>query len=139
MRITSYRDLTVWQRAVDLAEAVYALTSKLPKSELYCLTSQMRRSTVSIASNIAEGKARGTRKDYRRFLLHAYGSGAELETQIEIAKRLRLCEITDFKTADMLTTEVMRMLNVLISKLGCSQTQLPTPNSPTTNILKPNP
>jgi len=116
MNINSYRDLTVWQKAIDLVIELYRITKKFPAEERYGLTSQMRRAVVSIASNIAEGKARGTRKDYRRFLINAYGSGAELETQIEIAKRLCLCE-ENFKTADDLLAEIMKMLNVLIRKL----------------------
>lgn len=76
--------------------AIYKLTENFPKSEIYGLTSQMRRAAVSIPSNIAEGKMRGTRKDYRHFLLNAYGSGAELETQIEIAKQLCFGRNVDF-------------------------------------------
>ena len=117
MKITSYRDLTVWQKAMRLVKAVYDLTSMFPKSELYTLTSQIRRSAISIASNIAQGKARGTRKDYRHFLLNAYGSWAELETQIEISKQLPFNKELNFKEIDGLLDETMRMLNVLISKL----------------------
>lgn len=88
--IHSYKDLIVWQKAMDLIVAIYKLTEEFPKSEIYGLTAQMRRSAISIPSNIAEGRRRGSRKDYRQFLIMAYGSGSELETQIEITKRLSL-------------------------------------------------
>lgn len=84
-----FRDLIVWQRSMNLVARIYELTAHLPKHELYCLTSQIRRCAVSISSNIAEGSKRGTRKDFRQFILIAYGSSAELETQIDIARRLQ--------------------------------------------------
>ncbi|MCL5062439.1 MAG: four helix bundle protein [Nitrospirae bacterium] len=115
--ITSYKDLIVWQRAMELVTAIYKLTENFPKSEIYGLTSQMRRAAVSIPSNIAEGKMRGTRKDYRHFLLNAYGSGAELETQIEIAKQLCFGRNIDFNEPSELLEEVMKMLNALIKNL----------------------
>ena len=87
-KINTYRDLIVWQKSMDLVVEIYKLTKNFPKSEIYGLTSQMKRCAVSIPSNIAEGRRRGSRKDYRHFLIIAYGSGAELETQIEIVKRL---------------------------------------------------
>ena len=118
MQITSYRDLMVWQKSMSLALATYELTEQFPKSEMYGLSSQMRRAAVSIPSNIAEGKARGTRKDYRHFLLNSFGSGAELETQIEIAKRLSFGKNLDYTKVDNLLTEVMKMLNVLTNKLA---------------------
>jgi len=82
--LKSYKDLIVWQRSMELVIAVYFLTEKYPKSELYGLVSQMRRAAVSIPSNIAEGRRRGSKKEFRQFLIIAYSSGAELETQIEI-------------------------------------------------------
>ena len=115
--ITSYKDLIVWQRAMELVKAIYKLTENFPKSEIYGLTSQMRRAAVSIPSNIAEGKMRGTSKDYRHFLLNAYGSGAELETQIEIAKQLCFGRNVDFNESSELLEEVMKMLNALIKNL----------------------
>ncbi|MEK7618471.1 MAG: four helix bundle protein [Patescibacteria group bacterium] len=83
-----YKNLIVWQKSMELVVEVYKLTSGYPSSEMYGLTSQSRRCSVSIPSNIAEGKRRETDKEFRRFLLISYGSGAELETQIEIARRL---------------------------------------------------
>ena len=102
---------------MDLVVVVYELTENFPKEELYGLTSQMRRSSVSIPSNIAEGSRRGSRMDFRHFLLNAYGSGAELETQIKIAKRLSFGKNADFSRAENLLTEVMRMLNRMTNEL----------------------
>ncbi|MBI3589210.1 MAG: four helix bundle protein [Candidatus Liptonbacteria bacterium] len=113
----SYKDLVVWQRSMELVVAVYELTEQFPKSEMYGLTSQMRRSAVSIPSNIAEGRKRGSKKDYHHFLIIAYGSGAELETQIEIAKRLPFSKELNFTKVDGLLDEVMRMLNKITNQL----------------------
>jgi four helix bundle protein len=118
MNIISYRDLIVWQKSMDLVVAVYRLTDKFPKSEVYGLTSQMRRAAVSVPSNVAEGKMRGTKKDYRHFVLNSFGSDAELETQIEISKRLNFSRNLDYTKVDSLFEEVMKMLNVLIARLG---------------------
>jgi len=111
MKIESYENLIVWQKSMDLVIIMYALTKKFPKEELFGLVSQMRRSAISIPSNIAEGSRRSSRKDFRNFLSNAYGSGSELETQIKIAKRLFYTEDKDYLQADQLLNEVMRMLN----------------------------
>ncbi len=95
--LRSYRDLIVWQKAVELVIVVYELTEQFPKSEMYGLTSQMRRAAVSVPSNISEGRRRGSRKDFRNFILTAFGSGSELETQIEISKRLSFGKNLDYK------------------------------------------
>jgi len=116
--IHSYKDLIVWQKAVDLVAVIYKLTEEFPKEELFGLTSQIKRAAVSIPSNIAEGRFRGTRKDFLQFLRIAYSSGAELETQIEIAKRLPKTKNIDYKKADLLLVEVMKMLNKMLSKLS---------------------
>ena len=116
--IQSYKDLTVWQKSMDLVIAVYALTGNYPKSEFYVLAIHTRKTAISVPSNIAEGKMRGTKKDYRHFLLIAFASGAELETQLLIAKRLSWSKNLDFSEVDQLLDEVMRMLNVLIAKLA---------------------
>ncbi len=115
--IKSYKELIVWQKAMDLVTEVYKVTEGFPKSELYGLTSQMRRAAVSIPSNIAEGRRRGSRKEFKQFLLNAYGSGAELETQMEIAKKLLFGGKPDYNKIDSLLDEVMRMLNSIIIKL----------------------
>ena len=82
MYIESFKDLIVWQKSMSLVKEVYVITSNFPKSEIYGLTSQMRRAAVSIPSNIAEGKKRKTKNDYVQFLRIANGSAAELETQL---------------------------------------------------------
>lgn len=115
--VKSYKDLIVWQKSVGLVVAIYDLTDKFPKSEVYGLASQMRRAAVSIPSNIAEGRRRGSRGDFRRFLLNAFGSGAELETQIEISKLLSFGKKLYYKKVDELLDEVMRMLNRMIFTL----------------------
>lgn len=117
MGIQSYTDLIVWQRSMELVVAIYGLTDRFPKSEMYGLTSQMRRAAVSIPSNIAEGRRRGSQKDFRHFLLIAFGSGSELETQIEIAKRLKFGNNLDYSKVDTLLDEVMKMLNKMTSNL----------------------
>lgn len=117
-QINSYKDLIVWQKSMDLVIAVYELTEQFPKSELYGITSQMRRCAVSIPSNIAEGRRRGSRRDFRQFLLIAYASGAELETQIEIVKRLPFGRNLDYTKTNSLLDEVMRMLNKMTNELN---------------------
>ncbi len=115
--INSYKDLIVWQKSIDLVTETYKLTSQFPKEELYGLSSQMRRAAISIPSNIAEGKLRGYRKECRQFFLIAFGSGGELESQIEIAKRLFNDMALNFEKVDDTLVEVMKMLNRLISDL----------------------
>ena len=116
MNIRSYKDLIVWQKAIQLVIAVYKLTKQFPKEEIYGLTSQMRRAAVSIPSNIAEGKLRGYRKEQKKFFLTAFGSGGELETQIEITKQV-IEEKLDYSEVEELLEEIMKMLNKMISNL----------------------
>ena len=118
MYVESYKDLIVWQKAMDLVVLIYQVTNNFPQSEIYGLVSQMRRSAVSIPSNIAEGKVRGTKKDYRNFLLISFGSGSELETQLEISKRLNYIDEINFIEINNLLTEVMKILNVMTRKLN---------------------
>lgn len=103
---------------MELVLAIYELTENFPKTEIYGLTSQMRRCAVSIPSNIAEGRRRGSKKDYRQFLIIAYGSEAELETQIEIVKKLPFGNKLSYNKADSLLLEVMKMLNRMILTLS---------------------
>jgi four helix bundle protein len=113
---TAYSDLLVWRKAMDLVCHVYSCTRSFPKEELYGLSSQMRRSAVSVPSNIAEGKGRFSRKELVEFLFHARGSLMELETQILIADRLGYI---DSKTTGVLCSEcaeIARMLNGLVSR-----------------------
>jgi four helix bundle protein len=116
--IHTYKDLIVWQKAMNLVIAIYELTENFPKEETYGLTSQIRRSAVSIPSNIAEGRMRGSKKEYSQFLRIAYASGAELETQIEIAKRLKKMGGFDYQLVDGLLLEVMKILNSIINKFN---------------------
>jgi four helix bundle protein len=110
---SSYRDLKVWQKSIDLAEEVYRLTSSFPVSEVYGLTSQMRRATVSISSNIAEGWGRRSRKEYDRFVQMAQGSNDELQTQLVIAGRLGFCKSEQLKEVDVRCDEIGKMLTGL--------------------------
>jgi|FrelakmetLWP11LW_1041352.scaffolds.fasta_scaffold99980_1 four helix bundle protein len=86
--IKGHRDLDVWKKSLDLVEELYICTKDFPKEEIYSLTSQIRRSVISIPSNIAEGAARSSKKEFLQFLHIALGSTAELETQLIIAERL---------------------------------------------------
>lgn len=105
----SFRELIVWQKSKDLAVEIYKLTEKFPKSEIYGLASQMQRAAVSISSNIAEGYHRFSKKDKDRFLSIAYGSGSELESQIEIAKVLYT--MVEYERAESVLEETMKILN----------------------------
>ncbi|MDO8619883.1 MAG: four helix bundle protein [bacterium] len=113
----SYKDLIVWQKSVALVIEVYKLTESFPRNEQFGLTSQMRRAAVSIPSNIAEGKLRGHTKECRQFFFISFGSGGELETQVEIAKHLYKEKGLDFTKTDSLLGEVMKMLNKFLSTL----------------------
>ena len=115
--IKSFRDLAVWQKSIALAERVYSMTEALPRSETYGLTSQMRRAAISIPSNIAEGKAVGG-QGYLRHLRIALGSEAELQTQIELAVRLKLVARSDADRLLSETSEVGRMLSSLLRSLN---------------------
>ena len=114
--IKSYKDLIVWQKSMELAQEIYRLTGLFPAREQYGLVSQMRRASVSIPSNIAEGYGRRTQKEYKRFYSIAFGSGLELETQLLLSKRLALSPISKFDVSRELLGEVLRMLNVMTSK-----------------------
>lgn len=117
-QLHSFKDLVVWQHAMELVVATYELTERFPPEELYGLTSQLRRAAISVLSNIAEGRLRGTRKEFRAFLLRSYSSGGEVETQVELSKRLRKTGYLDYRRVDSLLAEVMRMLNSMIVSLG---------------------
>ena len=116
--IRSYRDLIVWQKAVDLCVEAYRLSKKLPKEELYALSDQIRRAAVSVPSNIAEGHARHSRKDFAHFLMIAQGSIAELETQLYLAVRMAMLAESDVDSLLQLSGEVSKMLMSLRTKLS---------------------
>jgi four helix bundle protein len=113
----SYKELIVWQKSITLVTEVYAHTKDFPREEIYGLTSQLRRSAVSIPSNIAEGQGRATKGEFVQFLCHARGSLFELETQIVIAAKLGYMQ--PLPAAHMLEriTEVARILNGLLTSL----------------------
>jgi len=113
----TFRDLLVWQKAMKVVTEVYQITQSFPKEELYGLTSQIRRSAVSIPSNMAEGYGRNSTKDYLRFLQIANGSLYELQTQIEIALNLEYITKQDFEKAYENSREIERMLSSLIRKI----------------------
>jgi four helix bundle protein len=113
----SYRDLRVWQNAMDLVVSVYHETQGFPKEERYGLTSQMRRAAVSIPSNIAEGKGRSTDRDRALFFCHARGSLLELETQILIGQRLTYLNDQGADSLIKISAELGRMLNSLIQSI----------------------
>ncbi len=115
--IQSHRDLKVWQKSMDLVVECYRQTDQFPKSELYGLTSQIRRAAVSIPSNIAEGKGRRSTGSYLYSLNISYGSLLEVETQIEIAARLNYLTDASSKALLARTAEVGKMINGLISAL----------------------
>lgn len=120
MKIRSYKDLIVWQKAYQLSLLVYKLTRKFPKEELYALVSQMRRAGIFIPSNIAEGYCRQRKLEYIQFLQIAFASGGELETQLLISKNLGYLTQKGYEDVNELLQEVMRMLNTLISKIKAS-------------------
>jgi len=112
----TYEDLRVWRRAMDLVLEVYRCTALFPKQEIYGLTSQMRRSAVSVPSNIAEGKGRFSRKELLQFLFHARGSLLELRTQITIARELGFLSAPEGESLTQHACEVGRLLNGLINR-----------------------
>lgn len=114
----SHKDLIVWQKSVELVTQIYALTRILPKEEIFGLTSQMRRAAVSIPSNIAEGRNRGSKKDFRQFLIIAFASANELETQLLITKNLDYTTDQQSKQVEALLIEVCKMLSSMINKLS---------------------
>jgi four helix bundle protein len=125
-KICSYRDLVVSQKALDLVTEVYAATSGFPREEVFGLTSQLRRSAVSVPSNIAEGQGRATKGEFIQFLSHARGSLYELETQIVIAGRLGYLLAEREHALAAKAEEVARILNGLLTSLGVASRRLST-------------
>lgn len=112
-----FRDLLVWQRAMQLAKLLYRVTGQFPREEALGLTAQLRRAGVSIASNIAEGSGRGTGNDYRSFLRMARGSALEVQTQLLLARDLGMGNSDHIAEAEKLADEVSRMLWAIAQKL----------------------
>ena len=117
MAAKNFKDLIAWQKAMELVEMVYRLTSQFPADERFGLTSQLRRAAVSIPSNIAEGQGRNSDGDFVRFLSIAYGSLREVETQLLIAVRLNYLEQPSFQPVQELCDETGRILNGLLNRL----------------------
>jgi four helix bundle protein len=111
-------DLTVWQRAIDLTVCIYRLTREFPKDEMYGLVSQLRRASVSVASNIAEGRGRLNAAEFRQFLGVALGSIFEVKTQLIVAKRLVMGPSESLGEAMALSEEVSKMLTSFIQTLA---------------------
>ena len=118
MAVLYYTDLDVWNKSMDLAVDVYRTVKKLPREEIYALSDQMRRSVVSIPSNIAEGQQRNSTKDFVRFLYVAKGSLSELETQIMLCERLNYIEKKEAGGLLSKCSEIGKMLNGLLYKLN---------------------
>lgn len=116
-----FRELVVWQKAHHVALGIYKLTRGFPKEELYGLTSQMRRASVSIAANIAEGCAQKTDAAFCRFLVIALGSGAELEYHLLLSHDLGFINDASYEPLQVELTEVKKMLNSFIHKLSANR------------------
>lgn len=122
----SFRELAVWQRAIELTLAVYTLTATFPDAERFGLTSQLRRAVVSVASNIAEGYGRATKGEYIQFLGHARGSISEVETQLILSEALHFGSKPLLQSAESLCGEVGRMLRAMMKSLQ-SKNEPPSP------------
>ncbi|MFO1494146.1 MAG: four helix bundle protein [Lysobacterales bacterium] len=132
MALTHFKDLDVWQIAMQLAKQVYQLTAEFPSNERYGLSAQLQRSAVSIPSNIAEGNARGSTKDYARFVAYAQGSCAELQTQLLLARELgvanhELCN-GPLATCDRVGQMLLRLHQSLARRLK-AESRVPSPES----------
>jgi four helix bundle protein len=125
--VSHYRELKVWQKGMELVTLVYKVTTGFPKEEMYGLTAQIRRSVVSLPSNIAEGAARDTTRDFLRFISITHGSLAELETQLLIAGNLGFLNTDKLSPLEQMMSEIGRMLNGLQRSL---QEKLVTDHSP---------
>ena len=113
----NYKELKVWQKARELVKFIYQLTKKFPKEEIYSLTSQIRRSVVSIPSNIAEGAGHTSKKEFSRFLSIAYASTCELDTQIILSYDLEFINQTELNNSTNYIEELQKILNGLIKSL----------------------
>lgn len=123
MKINSYKELIVWQKAMKLVTDVYQVSKLYPKEEAFGLTSQTRRSAISIPSNIAESWTRQHTQEFLQFLSISLSSAAELETQVIAANNLSFLSIEDFKKISDQITEIMKMLNSMIGKLRTKTTR----------------
>jgi four helix bundle protein len=122
----SYKDLLVWQKAIELVKVTYLLTGQFPSAEKFGLTAQMRRAAVSIPSNIAEGQARRSSAEFIQFLSIAQGSLAELETQLVIGSTLGFCSVKQTREPVERVYELQRMLHSLQKKLSTGKPSFAT-------------
>jgi four helix bundle protein len=116
-RVQSFRDLLVWQKSMELTTAIYRITQSFPREEMFGLTSQLRRSAISIPSSIAEGQGRLNTREFRQFLGVARGSNCELQTQLEIARRLGFGNSQLLYEAESLSHEFGKMIYAILGKL----------------------
>ena len=124
---STYKDLIVWQKSIDLVEKIYRLTSRFPREELYGLVSQLRRAAVSITSNIAEGQGRMSPGEFRQFIGHARGSTLEVETQLIVSVRLGFVSSQTCAPAVQQCDDIKRMLHGLAASLDNSKPTDPPP------------
>ena len=117
MNTSDFKDLKVWQKSMDIAVDMYAFIKSLPQEEKFCLGDQMRRCSISIPSNIAEGHNRNSTKDYIRFLSISRGSVAELQTQLILCMRLEYLDENVFSMFNLRLVEIDKMLSSLIRTL----------------------
>jgi four helix bundle protein len=115
--MSSYREMLVWQKSMDLVDAVYRAVRRFPREELFVLSAQMRKAAISIPCNIAEGCGRWTPAEQRQFARHARGSVLELQTQIEIARRQHFIDEKRGQALDAAAAEVGKLLNCWLRKL----------------------
>jgi len=116
--VRNYKDLIVWQRSIELVKLVYQLVHRFPKHETYALSDQLRRSAVSIPSNIAEGQARQHPGEFRQFLHIALGSAAEVDTQMIIAHELGYVSTTELHNIETLISEIQKMSHTILKRLS---------------------
>jgi four helix bundle protein len=115
--VQSFRDLLVWQRAIQMCVSTYRLTKDFPRDEIYGLTSQIRRAAISVPSNVAEGHGRLSTGEYKQFLGVARGSNFELQTQLEIARELGLGDSKSLNEAESLSLEVGKMISGILNAI----------------------
>lgn len=116
--MNNFRKLKIWKDSIELATEIYNLTNQYPKSEMYGITSQIRRSVVSISSNIAEGAGRQSQKEFVQFLNIAKGSCYELETQLFISKNIKYLSEADFQNLEIKLVKIEKMIYALIKKIN---------------------
>lgn len=114
----THKDLDVWKRSIDFVTLVYELTNQFPKSEVYGLTTQLRRAAISIPSNIAEGASRKSKLEFKQFLYIALSSGAEIDTQIIIAFNLKYIDSNEQEKLTKLLETIQKMIQGLIKSIG---------------------